>query len=114
MKKKKNYGSKNTRTREPLPANLPNKSAEILEMVDEIRQLPPTIHFLARGHDALGQWAGTAREHANLGHVRVLLLDKLQETRHIGTSKVIHGLESREHRGLGQPLEVVLADVLER
>ena len=44
----------------------------------------------------------------------MFLLDKLEEGWHVRPSKVVDRLQAGEHTPLGQPLEVVLANVLER
>ena len=47
-------------------------------------------------------------------YVAVFLLHEFEERWHVRPSKVVDGLEAGEHAALGQPLEVVLAYVLER
>lgn len=45
-------------------------------------------------------------------YVAVLFLNKLEERRHVRASKVIDCFKASEHRRPGEPLKVVLADVL--
>jgi hypothetical protein len=44
----------------------------------------------------------------------VLLLDKLEKGGHVGTTKVIDGLQACEHALFREPLEVILTNVLKK
>lgn len=46
-------------------------------------------------------------------HVRVLVLYKLKEGRHIWPSKMVDGLQARKHTPVGDSLKVILTDILE-
>ena len=46
-------------------------------------------------------------------HVAVLLLNKLEERRHVRPAKVVDGFEAGEHAPPLQSLEMILANVLE-
>lgn len=80
--------------------------------MNEIGQLAAPVDILASRHDALGQRPGAAAEHADLAHVAVLALHKLEERGHVWTTKVVHGLQAGEHGRVRQSLEVVLTNVL--
>ena len=45
-------------------------------------------------------------------HIAVFPLDEAEECRHVRPAKVVAGPQPGEQTPLGQPLEVVLADVL--
>lgn len=47
-------------------------------------------------------------------HITMFFLHKFQEGRHVGSTKVINRPESRKYAFLGQPLEVILANVLQQ
>ena len=83
-------------------------------MMDKVGQFAALVDFFAGAHDGLGERSRTATEDADLADVTVLLLNKLQERRHIGTSEMIDRLQTGEHGTLGYALEVVLADVEHR
>lgn len=82
-------------------------------MVDEVGQLPAVVHRLAGGTHALCQSRGSTAEHANLTHVRMVLLYKFEERSHVWSTKVVDGLQTSEHTAIRNPLKVVFADVLE-
>lgn len=44
--------------------------SEVLEVVNEVRQLPALVYFLARRHHALRQWPRPATEHADFAHLK--------------------------------------------
>ena len=84
---------------------------EIFKVVDEVGQLATLVDLLARAHNGLGERSRPAAEDADLADVAVLLLDELEEGRHVRTAEVVDRLEAGEHAVLGDALEVVLADV---
>ena len=45
-------------------------------------------------------------------YVAVLSLDEFEERRHVGSAEVVNGLQPGEHAAVGQPLEVILTNVL--
>lgn len=75
-------------------------SAEILVVVDEVGQLPLPVDSLACRTHRVGERTRTATEDTNFADVAMLLLDKLEEGRHVGPAKVVDGLEAREHAAL--------------
>lgn len=80
----------------------------------EIRKLAPLIDFFTRAHDRFRQRSRSAAKYADLAHVTVLLLHKLQEGRHVRSSEMIHRLQSSEHTPLRDSLKVILANVQHR
>ena len=63
---------------------------------------------------AIGHARGTAGEHTNLGQQDVLLLEVVKELVEVWTPKVSDGSQPSEQTLARQPLEVALADVLDR
>jgi len=83
-------------------------------VVDKVGKFVAPVNVFARRRDALGQRSWTATEHADFANVAVLALHKLEERGQVGTTEVVHCLQTGEHGRVGQSLEVVLADVLKK
>ena len=62
----------------------------------------------------VGHAWGTTGEHTNLGKKDVLLLEVVKELVEVWTAEVGDGTQSSEQTLARQPLEVALADVLEK
>lgn len=88
-----------------------NNLSKVLKVMNEIGQFATLIHLFARAHNRFRERPRPAAEHANLAHVTVLLLYKLQERRHVRSTKVVHCLQTSEHTPLRDALKVVLANV---
>jgi len=55
----------------------PKVLTEVLEMMNEVWELPSLVHFLTGGHNTLCEGARPTTKHADFADVAVLLLDKL-------------------------------------
>lgn len=88
-----------------------SRDLEDLVMMDEVRNLSLSVDGFAAILNRLCHGARSTGEHPDLAHVAVLLLDKLQERRHVRTSEVVYGFEPGEHASATQALEMVLADI---
>jgi len=82
--------------------------------MNEVREFPSLVHFFTGGHDAFGERSRSTAENPDLTHVAVFLLNELEERGHVGSTKVIDGLQPREHGLLGQALEVILTNILKK
>ena len=70
---------------------------EDLVVMNKVWNLTLPVDRLATHAHRLGHGAWTAGEHANLADIAMLLLNKLQEATHVGTAKVVDGLQACKH-----------------
>jgi len=79
--------------------------------MNEIRNLSCSIDGFDAITDRPCHGPRTAGEDSHFADIAMLLLDKLQERRHVWSTKMIDCFQTSEHGPTTQPLEMILTNV---